>query len=99
MLEYSILIILIVFATTTMFYIILYWRTTSRGLKLHALKHDIDMDEEIAKLREALPGKESKLEALLAELKKIRRRAELLLDEGRGSEGEGGGDKGGPEGD
>lgn len=31
--------------------------------------------------------------------KEIRRRAELLLDEGGGFEGEGGGDKRGPEGD
>jgi len=100
LLDPPILLVLIVFAATTIFYIMLYWRISSRCSKPHALRReDVDADEEVAKLRGALPDDYGKLKALLEELKEIRKRAELLLHEGGGSEGEGGGDKRSPEGD
>lgn len=99
MLDYPILIALIVFAATTIFYIILYRRIVSRGPEPRApRRHELD-EGELSKLRDILPRRDAELEMLLSELKEIRRRAELLLDEGGNPESEGGGDKGSPEGD
>jgi len=98
LLEYPILAALIVFAATTTFYIMLYRRISSRCSKPHALGYeDFGADEEIIKLRSTLPGDHAELERLLEELKEIRKKAELLLDERGNSEDEGNDNERSPE--
>jgi hypothetical protein len=99
LLDYPILITLIILAATTIFYILLYRRIVSRGPEPRTLEYR-ELDEgELSKLRDNLPRGDAELEILLSELKEIRRRAELLLDEGGDLESEGGGDKGSSKGD
>ena len=99
MLDYPIMLVLIILAATTIFYIILYWRIISKASKHYIPEYHEVKESEFLRLRNIIPRGGSELEKLLSELKEIRRRAELLLDEGGGSEGERGGDKRGPEGD
>lgn len=96
MLEH-ILLIVAAFAATTAFYIILYWRIISKMQEPRAAETVKLESDEVEKLRDSLSVGEADLKLLLAELKKIREEAELLLDEGGDLEGEGGGDKGGAE--
>jgi len=100
LLDLPILLVLIVFAATTIFYIMLYWRISSRCSKPHALmREDVDADEGVAKLRCALPDDYGKLKTLLEELKEMKKRAQLLLDDEGSSEGEVNSDKKNLEGD
>jgi len=99
LLDYPILLVLTIFAATTIFYIILYRRIISKTSKHYIPEyHEIERNE-LSRLRNIIPRGGPELEKLLSELKEIRRKAELLLDEGGGSEGERSGDKRGPEGD
>jgi hypothetical protein len=99
LLDYPILLVLTIFIATTIFYIILYRRVVSRAPRQRVPEPYEVGEVEVSRLRDVIPRGGSELEKLLSELKEIRRRAELLLDEGGGFEGEGGGDKRGPEGD
>ncbi|MCD6312639.1 MAG: hypothetical protein J7L79_02360 [Thaumarchaeota archaeon] len=87
MIEYYLGLIGFIFAATTLAYVILYRRAMSEigvGSGLSAIE-EIHIDEEkLARLEEALAREKPDLEALLEELKEIRRRAEVVLDEERG---------------
>ena len=97
MLDYPIMLVLTIFAATTLFYIILYRRIISKASKHYLTEYNEVKESEFSRLRNIIPRGGSELEKLLSELKEIRRKAELLLDEGGGSEGERGGDKRGSE--
>lgn len=80
MIEHIILII-IVFAATIAFYILLYKKLTSQTMTPHNLENAEVNEEKFTKIRETLSDKHLDIEKLLADLREMRKKAESLLDE------------------
>jgi len=80
LIEHKILII-IVFAVTTAFYILLYKKLTSQTMTPHNLENAEVNEEKFTKIRETLSNKHLDVEKLLADLREMRKIAESLLDE------------------
>lgn len=100
MFEYYLMLIGFIFTITTLAYLILYRKVLSEISRKGSLTaiEGIQLDaEKLDRLKKALSGEKLEIETLLKELKEIRRRAEVVLDEKRGGfKGEEGGDKGSP---
>lgn len=81
LLEYAI-IISIIFAATTILYLVLYRKISSKLPEPRALSHEqSNANEEFAKLGGILPNDHVELNKLLEELRQIKKRAEILLNE------------------
>lgn len=79
-----ILIIVAAFTLTTLYYILLYRRLRTREVEIPSFKEVEESslgEDALRNLREVLARDKHPLEELLAELKKIRKQAEELLDD------------------